>query len=217
MGQREEIDVDAEPTNIEGGLMVDLTKSFAMTGGVAVAVPVFDLTASDVDFASQLQRALNSHTFQMIPEVQFSGTFSAPDILRPFREGIRSFLQQQAASSSLHVGEVFDNPHSLPGTPLYEGFSHAYNQVRDKEFKLVFHGTPEANTVAICSKRAFGIGPSGTAGMNGAGPRRSGPSRGRADLFPARRGETCIIQVHIYTISIAPRQFRSATTRNRTL
>jgi hypothetical protein len=149
------IDVESEEFS---GLTVDLTT----TNSDEAASQVLDLTASDAVFAAQLQRALNSSTFQIpevqfggvggviIPEVSFSGTVQPPDILRPYRESIRSFLGNQAASDSLHVGEVFDNPHSLPGTPLYEGFASAYEKVRDKAIKLVFHGTPEKNIVAIC-------------------------------------------------------------------
>ena len=62
------------------------------------------------------------------------------------------------------------NPHSLPGTPLYERFFAAWARVPDKSMRLVFHGTPEKNIDAICRE---GLDPK----------RRSGQALGPGEYF----------------------------------
>ena len=73
---------------------------------------------------------------------------ASTDLLHEQRERLPSFLHESA--QQLPFTDVYMNPHSLPGTPLYERFFAAWARVPDKSMRLVFHGTPEKNIDAIC-------------------------------------------------------------------
>ena len=65
---------------------------------------------------------------------------------------------------------VAENPHSRPGTPLYNRFVRAWEAVQDQSVRLVFHGTAEANIESICQT---GLDPR----------RRAGQAHGPGEYF----------------------------------
>jgi hypothetical protein len=90
------------------------------------------------------------------------GIDEAPsDILRGQRNKIKQWLAQNAAA--LRVSDVTPVPSAQPGGVLYNRFAAAYNALRDKSVRLVFHGTREENIADIC---AHGLDPT-RRGKNG--------------------------------------------------
>jgi hypothetical protein len=122
----------------EGGIVIDLSDGDAYVPGDAGGA--IDLTADDVTLARQMQRFLD-----VAVDLTASDEF---DLLLAYRNGIDRFLRE--SSPEFRVREIFHNPHSQPGTPLYERFFAAYKKCHDKSIKLVFHGTSEENVDAIC-------------------------------------------------------------------
>eukprot|EP01047_Picozoa_sp_COSAG01_P101959 COSAG01_NODE_31617_length_594_cov_1.670707_1_plen_132_part_01 len=61
------------------------------------------------------------------------------DIVLNLRHNIDKFLQDCGAQ--MDITEVDHNLHSLPGTPLYVRFKAAFDRVKDKSIRMVFHGT----------------------------------------------------------------------------
>ena len=100
------------------------------------------LSDADRDLALQLQARLNR-------EIEESGEADGPpDVLRAQRNQIRTWLGKNAAD--LRVRDVKSNPHAEPGGALYARFAEAYAQAREREVRLVWHGTAEANIDTIC-------------------------------------------------------------------
>lgn len=68
------------------------------------------------------------------------------DVLRDHRAKIRSFLKARAAS--LRIQDVKENPHSLPGTPLFTRFVQAWTDAANSTVQCVFHGTAGASSLS---------------------------------------------------------------------
>lgn len=122
----------------EDGLVIDLSST---DDAVDPAAEPIDLTADDQTLARQMQRAFDSVDLTAHDR-------SDDDVLLPYRNSIDRFLSERAAC--LRVKEVFHNPHSQPGQPLYKRFLAAYKKSGEKSIRLVFHGTDEANVDNIC-------------------------------------------------------------------
>mmetsp|Transcript_30002 Transcript_30002/g.80578 ORF Transcript_30002/g.80578 Transcript_30002/m.80578 type:complete len:406 (-) Transcript_30002:823-2040(-) len=106
-----------------------------------------DLTSDDQTLARQLQRAFDGVDLTSLD----AGADDRFDLLLAYRNSIDAFLRDTASRSvaAFRVREVFHNPHSQPGTPLYERFYANYKNCKDKTIRLVFHGTAEKNIDSI--------------------------------------------------------------------
>jgi len=118
---------------------------------------------------SELVRCLGRHRNRMAyMQGQLDEQYAGQDICAAARSGLARVLREKA--SILKVTQVVDNPHSMPGKPLYERFYQAWAQHGDALIKLVFHGTAAENVDAIC--------------LNGLDPkRRSGQAYGPGEYF----------------------------------
>ena len=149
---------------------------------------VIDVDADDATLAEQLSKTLNQAevlglaTLQAARKRRAERRSAVPahadvvdvddeastDLLHEQRQRLPAFLAEN--ERQLPVTDIAMNPHSLPGTPLYERFFAAWAQVPNKSMRLVFHGTPEENIDAICRE---GLDPK----------RRSGQALGPGEYF----------------------------------
>eukprot|EP00940_MAST-03C_sp_MAST-3C-sp2_P000307 g307.t1 len=150
-------------------------------GNAARSIPVIDLTLSDIMLerqqclesdaimAQELQNKFDAEWRLHVEEATSDvGLF---DVLRSHRERIRDFLQENwKADKAVKVKDIQENPHSLPGQPLYNRFVEAWQRVADQTVQCVFHGTPEKNISQICRD---GLDPK----------RRSGQAYGPGEYF----------------------------------
>lgn len=104
---------------------------------------VIDLTANDVSEAFRQWELIDLTAEEPAKELP-----AIVDELAKERSRIHAFLAAKA--TVLRVEACKPNPHSLPGTKLYERFVAARKRCADKTVQLVFHGTPEANVEPIC-------------------------------------------------------------------
>ncbi|KAJ1624180.1 hypothetical protein T492DRAFT_844953 [Pavlovales sp. CCMP2436] len=135
---------DDDPTSLFAGvgLVIDISDDADLPGDHTI-----DLTADDSSLAKQIQRAFNTNAFDGIDLTAGDGADDF-DLLLAYRNSLDNFLQDKIPGSN--VREIYHNPHSQPGTPLYQRFYEAYKSSRDKTIKLVFHGTSEGNVENIC-------------------------------------------------------------------
>jgi hypothetical protein len=82
------------------------------------------------------------------------------DVCWKQRRDVHSFLKR--AATQLTVEKIETNDASLPGQPLYNRFKAAYESLRDKRIRMVFHGTPQQNAAAIAEQ---GLDPKRRAGQ----------------------------------------------------
>ena len=64
------------------------------------------------------------------------------DLLHAERMRLAGVLRRSAPSGHA-VTELWENPDSVPGRPLYERFVDAWRRASDRRVRIVFHGTPE--------------------------------------------------------------------------
>lgn len=136
--------IDLSEADDDAGLIIDLSeddKGTSEPGDFAI-----DLTADDTTLAKQMQKAFNAAAAAAVDLT--ASDDDEFDLLLAYRTGVDRFLRD--TSPNFRVREIFHNPHSLPGTPLYERFFSCFKRCRDKTIKLVFHGTSEENVDAIC-------------------------------------------------------------------
>lgn len=116
---------------------------------------VIDLCSSDECLARKLQQQEDEAAKQRgrCPE-------ETMDVLQDHRQNIRQIVQINAAS--LPITAIEENPHSKVGTPLYNRFVQAWQQVQDQSVTLAFHGTSEGNIESICR---YGLDPSKRCGQ----------------------------------------------------
>ena len=149
---------------------------------------VIDVDADDATLAEQLSKTLNQAevlglaTLQAARKRRAERRSAVPahadvvdvddeastDLLHEQRQRLPAFLREN--ERQLPATDIAMNPHSLPGTPLYERFFTAWARVPNKSMRLVFHGTPEENIDAICRE---GLDPK----------RRSGQALGPGEYF----------------------------------
>ena len=129
---------------------------------------VIDVDADDATLAEQLSKTLNQAEVLGLATLQAARSRRAErrsavpahadvvdvddeastDLLHEQRQRLPAFLREN--ERQLPVTDIAMNPHSLPGTPLYERFFAAWAHVPNKSMRLVFHGTSEENIDAIC-------------------------------------------------------------------
>ena len=134
-----------------------------------VEAEVIDLDADDATLAKQLSKRLD-HQAEVLglaalhasrkrraerrsavpahADVVDVDDEASTDLLHEQRQRLPAFLREN--ERQLPVTDIAMNPHSLPGTPLYERFFAAWAHVPNKSMRLVFHGTSEENIDAIC-------------------------------------------------------------------
>jgi len=116
-----------------------------------------DVEAEPDDLLFQQRVQISDLVRRSAPKPPIPGAPLHPNWARGLAAGHRPTVQL----------EVWPNPKSLPGCQLYERFVAAWSKVPDKNLRLVFHGTGEANIDAICRD---GLDPRRRAGQaHGAG------------------------------------------------
>ena len=165
--RREKPPVDAEVVDLEADdatLAAQLSKRFERDS------EVHGLAALR---AAQKRRAERRSEVPAHAEVIDVDDAASTDLLYEQRQRLPAFLREN--EHQLAATDVAMNPHSLPGTPLYERFFAAWAQVPNKSMRLVFHGTSEENIDAICAE---GLDPK----------RRRGQALGPGEYFAGTPG-----------------------------
>ncbi len=123
--------------------------------------------------AAQKRRAERRSGVPAHAEVIDVDDAASTDLLYEQRQRLPEFLRDHQLQ--LPATDVTMNPHSFPGTKLYERFFAAWAQVPNKSMRLVFHGTSEDNIEAICAE---GLDPK----------RRRGQALGPGEYFAGTPG-----------------------------
>jgi len=149
------IDLSCDNEDERGGAASSSASSSSGSGssssssGGASTPEVIDLSSftnqtSDEEIARIMQRRFNRMARRS------AKTDDGRDVLAKYRREIGPFVKESC--KGLRVREIWPNPASQPGQPLFERFLAAYldNKASDKDIQLCFHGTAEANVDAIC-------------------------------------------------------------------
>jgi hypothetical protein len=113
------------------------------------------------------------------------------DLLHAERMRLAGVLRRSAPSGHA-VTELWENPDSVPGRPLYERFVDAWRRASDRRVRIVFHGTPEVPHAFPSPSRHGPMSDRGELGATPVGRRTAARSVATASILAGGRGRRSV-------------------------